>query len=144
MPEPTNTKKGPGPDPAAITVALARIRIRQMIDNWQAARAELAAIERAEHPDITDHHGRVWTWWKGDLYRHCSLAWTRGMVLDGRHGLPTEKARSNPNYHLCAVCRGGEQAARQPLEPAPAKPGRPIVDVPLPPMHAGEVDGDGA
>ncbi|MFD8577350.1 hypothetical protein ACFV1H_18705 [Streptomyces virginiae] len=56
------------------------------------------------HPDITDHHGRVWTWWKGDLYRHCTLAWPRSHVEDRRHGLPDPKLRNWPNYRLCEIC----------------------------------------
>lgn len=43
--------------------------VSDLLVQWRAARAELAALEAAEHPDITDVHGRVWTWWKGDLYR---------------------------------------------------------------------------
>lgn len=42
----------------------------RMLDEWAAARAALAEMERAEHPDITDARGRVWSWWRGDLYRH--------------------------------------------------------------------------
>lgn len=29
------------------------------------------------HPDVTDAEGRVWSWWKGDLYRHGDMAWPR-------------------------------------------------------------------
>lgn len=39
-----------------------------LIAEWQRLRAEIRALEKAEHPDITDVDGRVWTWWKGDLY----------------------------------------------------------------------------
>lgn len=82
--------------------------VAQLIASWQAARAELAAIERAEHPDITDHHGRVWTWrGRGDLYRHCSLAWPEEFVRNNRHGLPTQAALDSPNYDLCDLCLGG-------------------------------------
>lgn len=43
--------------------------VARLISEWQTARAELAALEHAEHPNIVDVKGRVWTWWKGDLYR---------------------------------------------------------------------------
>ncbi len=77
-----------------------------MVDRWRELRAELAAIEQAEHPDQTDEFGRVWTWWKGDLYRHDdTLAVPLDMIslLDlPRAGL----AEDNPNYSkLCQTCR---------------------------------------
>jgi len=78
-----------------------------MIQEWMRLRAELNAAERAEHPDITDHHGRVWTWIDGDLYQHCGMAWPRHSIEDTRHGLPSESVRNNPNYDLCEVCNAG-------------------------------------
>jgi hypothetical protein len=80
--------------------------VAHLLARWTAARAALAELERAEHPDTTDHHGRVWTWWEGDLYRHCSLAWTEDMVRNERHSLPSKACRENPNYTLCATCKG--------------------------------------
>lgn len=68
----------------------------------------ISAVERAEHPDVVDHHGRVWTWKDGDLYVHDgALAWPLVFVLDGRHGLPEPGlADRNPNYSgLCLICR---------------------------------------
>jgi hypothetical protein len=83
-------------------------RIGALIDDWKRLRSDLAAIERTEHPDIVDHHGRVWTWGKGTLYRHCGLAWPQRFVKDGRHGLPSDQVLSNPNYpKLCDVCLNG-------------------------------------
>lgn len=48
-----------------------------VLAEWFAVRAELAALERAEHPDLVDAEGRRWQWWKGDLYRHERKAWPR-------------------------------------------------------------------
>jgi hypothetical protein len=74
-----------------------------LIDEWRAARSELAEIERAEHPDIIDHHGRIWTWISGDLYRHCQLAWPERFIR-APHGLPSPRLADNPNYRLCEIC----------------------------------------
>lgn len=82
--------------------------VGKLLDDWQATRAAIRAIEEAEHPDLTDHHGRVWQWWKGDLYRHDNtLANTSDQVLDPRIGLPKPGlADDNPNYSgLCSICR---------------------------------------
>ena len=68
-------------------------------------RAALVALERAEHPDVMDRFGRVWTWWKGDLYRHCGNAAPKHMI-DG-FGLPSQTALDNPNYDLCGICLDG-------------------------------------
>lgn len=85
--------------------------VGRLIADWQAARAELAAIERAEHPDITDHHGRVWTWkpGRGDVYVHDGMAFPKDFLTEPGHiGLPTQKVLDNPNYgHLCAICLNG-------------------------------------
>lgn len=84
--------------------------VADLVSEWQAARAELAELERAEHPDITDRFGRVWTWWKGDLYRHCGLAFPRHFLTEeGRIGLPTKVALDNQNYDLCAICLDGRE-----------------------------------
>jgi hypothetical protein len=92
--------------------------VAELIAKWESARAELAELERAEHPDVTDHHGRVWTWWKGTLYRHCGLAWPAEFVQDGRHGLPDESALTNPNYvDFCGVCLDGRERNVQVCKP---------------------------
>ena len=78
-----------------------------LIADWQAARAALAAVERAEHPDITDGHGRVWTWFgRGDTYRHCGNAAPADMI--NQFGLPSQRVLDNPNYgELCDICLNG-------------------------------------
>lgn len=77
------------------------------IQEWQGLRAELAAVEAAEHPDITDHHGRTWVWIGGDLYRHDDLSWPLAFITDGQHGLPSRSALINQNYDHCIICLGG-------------------------------------
>jgi hypothetical protein len=82
-----------------------RVAWNAFIDSWLTVRAELAAIERAEHPDITDRFGRVWQWWKGDLYRHDGC-----LAIPGRWipewGLPSARLAGNTNYAgLCGICR---------------------------------------
>ncbi|MFE5290186.1 hypothetical protein ACFRAQ_34905 [Nocardia sp. NPDC056611] len=80
--------------------------VASMIADWRAARAELAALERAEHADITDRFGRVWTWWKGDLYRHDKgLAVPQKFLTEGWVGLPKRELKDNPNYELCEICK---------------------------------------
>lgn len=80
--------------------------IEDLITSWQAARALVAEIERAEHSDITDRHGRVWTWrGRGDTYRHCGNSAPVYMIND--FGLPTQAALDNPNYDLCGICLSG-------------------------------------
>lgn len=81
--------------------------VQALITSWQAARAELKALEAAEHPDITDAFGRVWVWKARDLYRHCSTAAPADMI--GHFGLPSQAALDNPNYILCDVCVAGRQ-----------------------------------
>lgn len=86
------------------------LAVRGMLADWQAAHAELRALEEAEHPPFTDQWGRVWTWMgRGDTWHHDdTLAYPRDMI-DGAYalrGLPPESLRDNPNYHrLCAICR---------------------------------------
>ena len=81
--------------------------VRGMLAEWQALRAELRAIEEAGHPAFADKFGRVWTWWKGDLWHHDdTLAMPRDMVERLAGQLPPEKLRGNPNYwKLCETCR---------------------------------------
>lgn len=59
-------------------------------------------------PDLTDHHGRVWTWQKGSLYHHCGITWPEGTVLDGVHTLPSRYVLESPLYPvMCAICDPG-------------------------------------
>jgi hypothetical protein len=76
----------------------------EKIAEWLGLRAEIAALEQTEHPDLTDRHGRVWIWWQGDLYRHCGMAFPEELIRTA--GLPSETVRTNPNYDLCEICRG--------------------------------------
>ncbi len=81
-------------------------RIAALIDEWQAVRAQLAEIERAEHPDIVDEYGRTWTWrGRGDLYVHHGFAFPERMVRAGV-GRPSKVLLDNPNYDLCDICKG--------------------------------------
>jgi hypothetical protein len=79
--------------------------VSELITQWRISRDELVALERAEHPDIIDRFGRVWTWKSRDLYRHCGNAAPAYMIND--FGLPAQAALDNPNYDLCAVCVDG-------------------------------------
>lgn len=85
------------------------------IAEWNE-RAEAFLAERgARHPDVTDRHGRVWTWKSGDLYTHDdTLAFPRDMI-DGL-SLPPAALSENLNYAgLCETCRSHwtpEQSAR--------------------------------
>lgn len=81
--------------------------IGALVTEWQQLRAEIAEMERAEHPNITDRFGRVWVWKSKDLYRHCGTAAPVHMIDD--FGLPTQAALDNPNYNLCAICLDGRQ-----------------------------------
>jgi hypothetical protein len=82
------------------------VAVRGMLAEWQALRAELRAIEEAEHPAFTDRFGRLWTWKSKELWHHDdTLAMSRDMV-DALTGLPPERLRGNPNYwQLCDICR---------------------------------------
>jgi hypothetical protein len=57
-------------------------RVSDMVTEWRALRLVLAELEAAEHPDVTDVQGRVWTWWKGDLFRHEGKAWPRDFIQE--------------------------------------------------------------
>lgn len=81
--------------------------IRELIASWQESRRALRAIEEAEHLDVTDALGRVWVWWKGELYCHDGMAWPLGHVTDPRIGWPSKEALQNPNYQWCSICLGG-------------------------------------
>lgn len=82
------------------------LAVNRMLADWQAARAELRAMEEEEHPPFTDKFGRQWTWVSKELWHHDdTLALTRDMI-DRLAGLPPETLRGNPNYHkLCEICR---------------------------------------
>ena len=87
-------------DPRATGIA------SRLLEEWQEARAQLRALEHAEHPDVTDRHGRRWAWVSGDLYSHDdTLAFPLVMLEElelPRPGLADE----NPNYaRLCDTCR---------------------------------------
>lgn len=102
--------------------------VRGMLAEWQALRAELRAIEEAEHPAVTDKFGRVWTWVSGDLWHHDdTLAVTRDMIE--RDTLPAERIRNNPNYwQLCEICRS-QWADSSPVSPRMLLKGQGWFDV---------------
>jgi hypothetical protein len=79
--------------------------VSKLIADWQGARAALGEIERAEHPDITDRHGRVWTWVSKTLYRHCGNAAPSYMI--DNFGLPSQRSLDNPNSDPCDICLNG-------------------------------------
>lgn len=81
--------------------------VNEMINSWQDARRELAGLDAAEHPDVTDRFGRVWAWKSGDLYTHDgTLAFPRKFIDDESLGLPSAQLADNPNYsRLCTTCR---------------------------------------
>lgn len=86
--------------------------VSRLIGEWQNARAALAELEHAEHPDITDRHGRAWTWrpGRGDIYVHDGMAFPRALVESNALGLPSQSVLDNPNYgHLCDVCLDGRE-----------------------------------
>ena len=82
--------------------------VQGLLFEWQAFRAEIAQVERDEHPSITDRFGRVWVWEFGDLYVHDDcLAFPMDWITDTVHplGLPSPALADNPNYSLCEICR---------------------------------------
>lgn len=83
--------------------------IAGMIDEWQSLRAEIAAMERAEHPDVTDALGRTWQWKSGDIYTHDGMAWPLIFIQDPNVGLPKSVALDNPNYSWCEICKPGDR-----------------------------------
>lgn len=93
------------------------LTVRGMLAEWQALRAELRAIEEAEHPAFADKFGRLWTWVSGDLWHHDdTLAFPRDMI-DKLTRLPSERLRDNPNYwKLCETCRS-RWADTSPISP---------------------------
>jgi hypothetical protein len=95
---------------ADTTAAAGLLAVRAKLDAWQAARAELRAMEEAEHPPFRDRFGREWAWVSGDLWHHDdTLALPRDMI-GALTALPPERLRDNPNYwKLCATCRSGWQ-----------------------------------
>lgn len=111
-----------------IRAAAGRILVAATVAEWQRLRAQIAEIERAEHPDITDSYGRVWTWFAGEqrlkysdeLYVHCGMVASTdpdsGVYLH-RHGLPTQAALDNQNYELCEICLDGRTRNVRPCKP---------------------------
>lgn len=81
--------------------------VSRRLGQWVAARAALAELEKAEHPDIVDKFGRTWRWRGGDLYEHCGMAWPESTFTSPHYTLPTDAVLDNPNYKLCSTCRGG-------------------------------------
>jgi hypothetical protein len=80
--------------------------VQNLINDWQRIRAEIADVERAEHPDIVDSLGRAWVWrGRGDLYSHCGNAAPSFMI--GQFGRRPQAILDNPNYDLCDVCIDG-------------------------------------
>jgi hypothetical protein len=75
--------------------------LRDALEEWRKWR-DKSVIK----PDVTDKFGRVWTWWKGDLYRHCSMAWTLDMIRAGNFTLPNVKYEG-----MCAICWPPERDA---------------------------------
>jgi hypothetical protein len=106
------TRRTP-PDAESLRQQAAGIRVaNQMLAEWVALRREIAALERAEHPDIVDRHGRSWAWGgRGDLYSHDrTLAVPVDWITESN--LPPETLADNWNYwRLCAVCTSGWSAA---------------------------------
>ncbi|WP_420032205.1 hypothetical protein ACN2WE_04925 [Streptomyces sp. cg28] len=86
-------------------------RIDELIARWGHARAELADLEAAEHPDIVDHHGRTWVWSQGTLYRHCRLECPEPFITDGRLGLPKKAHLAIVDHEMCAICDPGRITA---------------------------------
>lgn len=88
-----------------------------LVDEWIQARADLRAMDEAEHPPISDKFGRDWTWTTASVYVHDQMAWTEGMIRSGQFGLPrADRLRDNPNYDLCSICTADwqKQGQRQP------------------------------
>lgn len=84
--------------------------VGRLLGEWQGARETLLDLERAEHPDITDRHGRVWSWRHRDLYWHCGMVFPKEVVESNAMGLPSQSVLDNPNYgRLCAVCLDGRE-----------------------------------
>ena len=83
-----------------------RPAVSEMIEKWISVRAELEALERAEHPDITDKYDRVWVWKSKELYTHCGMAWTQGMIDKGLFTLPRVHYAG-----MCSTCCAGHDHA---------------------------------
>jgi hypothetical protein len=92
---------------AAAEVSVKRGIAAPLVDGWLEARRALREAEQAEHPDVTDALGRVWTWMDGDIYTHDGMAWPLDHITHPGIGWPTAAALDNPNYQWCATCRWG-------------------------------------
>jgi len=78
-----------------------------LLNELAAIRSQLAEIDRAEHPDITDRFGRVWVWRSGDFYAHDdALCFPWYWITSTEHpiNLPSSTLADNPNYRLCKIC----------------------------------------
>jgi hypothetical protein len=110
----------------------AHAHIRELLVEWQALRIIIAEMDVAEHPDIVDALGRVWTWipgGSGNLYGHDGMAWPREHVERPDVGLPSSAVLANPNYSWCELCR--QPAGRLGIRRVP------MVTVELPAATAG-------
>jgi hypothetical protein len=113
-----------------------------LVTEWQALRTVIAEMEAAEHPDITDALGRVWTWIPGGardrdgnnmstLYGHDGMAWPREHVEQPAIGWPRADVLDNPNYRWCELCRAGAATAGERVQVSAPSPGG-VVTVELP------------
>lgn len=77
---------------------------REAVANWLTARAELRAIDQAEHADIIDRFGRRWVWVSGDLWSHDrTLTIPEAWIATSK--LPPATLAANHNYRrLCGIC----------------------------------------
>jgi hypothetical protein len=124
------------------TIAEGRRVASVFVTEWQALRTVIAEMEVAEHPDITDSLGRVWTWIPGGardrdgndtstLCGHDGMAWPREHVEQPGIGWPRADVLGNPNYRWCELCRAGATAAGESGPPPAPSPGG-VVTVELP------------
>jgi hypothetical protein len=76
----------PHPCPEGVVSMAGEIHPNSVLGGIAKILAELdalnAEVEATLTPpaDITDDQGRVWTWWKGDLYRHGVSAVPKSMI----------------------------------------------------------------
>jgi hypothetical protein len=73
-----------------------------LVRTWGATAVKEA---KAAHPNLADMFGRTWVWIGGDLYRHDSMTWTKGMVESPHLRGPSQDALTNPNYTWCEQCK---------------------------------------
>lgn len=90
-----------------------RNMVSELVDEWTALRVEAQAFERAEHPDVTDVLGRVWTWKSGDIYTHDGMAWPLAFITSPTLQGPSAAALDNPNYRWCLICKPSYEGAKR-------------------------------